>query len=97
METMLVTDKSMGKNPRRNQKASSAARFTILLLTAPRQTVPTSSRQLNPANLGMAAMRVPSCLAAHGLNVSLSNGCHLFRPSTALKRGAHRIHSSLVS
>jgi hypothetical protein len=86
METMLVTDKSMGKNPRRNQKASSAARFTTLLLTVPRQTAQTSSRQLNPASLGMVAVRVPFYPATHGLNVSLCNGCHLLRSSTALKR-----------
>jgi hypothetical protein len=70
IETMLVTDKSMGKKPRRNQKASSAARFTTLLLTAPRQIVRTSSRQLNPANWRMAAMRAPFFLAVHGLDVS---------------------------
>jgi hypothetical protein len=43
----------MGKKPRRNQKASSAARFTTLLLAAPRQTARTSSRKLNPTSLGM--------------------------------------------
>jgi hypothetical protein len=62
IETMLVTDKSIGKKPKRNQKASSAARFTTLLFTVPRQVVQISSRQLNPAILGMFAMRVLSVL-----------------------------------
>jgi hypothetical protein len=71
IETMLVTDRSMGKKPRRNQKASSAARFTTLLLTVPRQIEQISSRRLNPANLRMAVMLVPFRLAVHSLKVSL--------------------------
>jgi hypothetical protein len=70
IETMLVTDKSMGKKPKRNQKANSAARFTTSLLTVFRQVVRISSRQLRTANLRVAAMRVPFCLTVHSLTVS---------------------------
>jgi hypothetical protein len=37
IETMPVTDMSIGKKPSRNQNASSAARFAILALLASRQ------------------------------------------------------------
>ena len=62
IETMLVTDKSMGKKPRRNQKASSAARFVTLALAAPRRVIRTNSRQLNPAGLRTAAILLSLCL-----------------------------------
>src|SRR6185312_9177120 len=59
IDTMLVTHRSIGKNPRRNQKASSAARFPTLARLAPWPAVRISSRQLNPAGLRMAAILLP--------------------------------------
>src|SRR5487761_50471 len=59
IEAMLITDKSMGKKPSRNQKASSAARLTTSFLAAPRQILLSSSFQLNPASLGTAAIWLP--------------------------------------
>ena len=56
IETMLVTDKSMGKKPRRNQNASSAARFVTLVSTDPRQIARINSGQLKPVSLRRAAM-----------------------------------------
>src|ERR1700684_670345 len=59
IEAMLVTAKSMGKKPSRNQKASSAARLTTSFLAAPRQILVSSSFQLNPASLGTPVTRDP--------------------------------------
>jgi hypothetical protein len=59
---MLVTDKSMGKKPRRNQNASSAARFVTLVSTDSRQIARINSGQLKPVNLRRAAMASLSAL-----------------------------------
>src|SRR5579863_566790 len=61
IETMLVTDKSMGKKPMRNQKASSAARSRIFSAAALRRAVRISSRQLDAASLRKTAIWLPHC------------------------------------
>src|ERR1700677_1778913 len=61
IETMLVTHKSMGKKPRRNQKANSAARLVTLARAAPRAAMRISSLELNPASLRTVAIFLPLC------------------------------------
>src|SRR5487761_119801 len=61
IEAMLITDKSMGKKPSRNQKASSAERLMTSFLAAPCQTLSSSAFQLNPASLGTPPIWLPLC------------------------------------
>ena len=59
---MPVTDNSMGKKPRRNQNASSAARFVTLVSTDPCHIARINSRQLKPVSLRRAGMASLSAL-----------------------------------
>ena len=68
---MPVTDKSMGKKPRRNQNASSAARLVTLVSTDFRQIARINSGQLKPVSLRRTAMGSPSALpCSPGKNTS---------------------------